>query len=333
MKKSSFTTAALAAAALIGTSLGAMNGAVAQDRKFISIGTGGPTGVYFVVGNSVCRMVHKEAAEGRKKGRKHGIRCAAPSTGGSTYNIGQICQGELEFGVAQSDWQFHAVNGSSEKVTNCPGLRAVFSVHPEPFHLIAGDGAGINSFTDTKGKRVNIGNPGSGQRGTTEVLMDGYGMSTDDFAVATELTSTEQSQALCDGKIDAYGYTVGVPNAGVAVATDGCGAYIVNLTGDVEQKLVADNPFYAFATIPAGTYKTTSEDVTTFGVMATFVSHENVAEDVVYEVVRAVMENIDDFRSLHPAFANLDPARMITDGLSAPLHPGAAKYYKENGLM
>ena len=301
MKKNvSNTTAALVAAAVIGAGLGAVDGAVAQERQFISIGTGGPTGVYFVVGNSVCRMVHKEAAEGRKKGRKHGIRCAAPSTGGSTYNIGQICQGELEFGVAQSDWQFHAVNGSSEKVTNCPGLRAVFSVHPEPFHLIAGDGSNINAFTDTKGKRMNIGNPGSGQRGTTEVLMEGYGMSADDFAVATELTSTEQSQALCDGKIDAYGYTVGVPNAGVAVATDGCGAYIANLDGDVEQKLVADNPYYAFATIPAGTYKTTSEDVTTFGVMATFVSHENVGEDVVYEVVRAVMENIDDFRSCIP---------------------------------
>ena len=333
MKALKLATCALAVAALMGLTLGAANDASAQDKRFISIGTGGPTGVYFVVGNSVCRMVHKEAAEGRKSGRKHGIRCAAPSTGGSTYNIGQICQGELEFGVAQSDWQFHAVNGSSEKVTNCPGLRAVFSVHPEPFHLIAGDGSNINSFTDTKGKRMNIGNPGSGQRGTTEVLMEGYGMTTDDFAVATELTSTEQSQALCDGKIDAYGYTVGVPNAGVAVATDGCGAHIANLNGDVEQKLVADNPYYAFATIPAGTYKTTSEDVTTFGVMATFVSHENVGEDVVYEVVRAVMENIDDFRSLHPAFANLDPARMIMDGLSAPLHPGAAKYYKEKGLM
>ena len=333
MKIHNLTTVALAAAALMGSGLGAVDSAAAQERKFISIGTGGPTGVYFVVGNSVCRMVHKEAAEGRKKGRKHGIRCAAPSTGGSTYNIGQICQGELEFGVAQSDWQFHAVNGSSEKVTNCPGLRAVFSVHPEPFHLIAGAGSDIGSFTDTKGKRMNIGNPGSGQRGTTEVLMEGYGMGAGDFAVATELTSTEQSQALCDGKIDAYGYTVGVPNAGVAVATDGCDAYIVNLTGDVEKKLVADNPFYAFATIPAGTYKTTAEDVTTFGVMATFVTHENVAEDVVYEVVRAVMENIDDFRSLHPAFANLNPDNMIQDGLSAPLHAGAAKYYKEKGLM
>ena len=333
MKKLSLTTAALVAAALIGTSLGAIDGAVAQERKFISIGTGGPTGVYFVVGNSVCRMIHKEAAEGRKKGRKHGIRCAAPSTGGSTYNIGQICQGELEFGVAQSDWQFHAVNGSSEKVTNCPGLRAVFSAHAEPFHLIAGAGTDINSFTDTKGRRMNIGNPGSGQRGTTEVLMEGYGMSTDDFAVATELTSTEQSQALCDGKIDAYGYTVGVPNAGVSIATDGCGAYIANLEGDVEKKLVAENPYYAFTTIPAGTYKTTTADVTTFGVMATFVTHENVPEDVVYEVVRAVMENLDDFRSLHPAFANLDPANMMKDGLSAPLHPGAAKYYSEKGLM
>ena len=333
MKKLSLTTAALVAAALIGTSLGAIDGAVAQERKFISIGTGGPTGVYFVVGNSVCRMIHKEAAEGRKKGRKHGIRCAAPSTGGSTYNIGQICQGELEFGVAQSDWQFHAVNGSSEKVTNCPGLRAVFSAHAEPFHLIAGAGTDINSFTDTKGRRMNIGNPGSGQRGTTEVLMEGYGMSADDFAVATELTSTEQSQALCDGKIDAYGYTVGVPNAGVSIATDGCGAYIANLEGDVEMKLVAENPYYAFTTIPAGTYKTTTADVTTFGVMATFVTHENVPEDVVYEVVRAVMENLDDFRSLHPAFANLDPANMMKDGLSAPLHPGAAKYYSEKGLM
>ena len=332
MKRLKLTMYALAAV-LLATPLAVADESSAPETQFISIGTGGPTGVYFVVGNSVCRMVHKEAAEGRKEGRKHGIRCAAPSTGGSTYNIGQICQGELEFGVAQSDWQFHAVNGSSEKVTNCPGLRAVFSVHGEPFHLIAADGSDIGSFPDTMGMRMNIGNPGSGQRGTTEVLMEGYGMTADDYAAATELTSTEQSQALCDGKIDAYGYTVGVPNAGVAVATDGCGAYIVNLTGEVEQKLVADNPYYAFTTIPAGTYKTTDADVTTFGVMATFVTHESVSEDVVYEVTRAVMENLDDFRSLHPAFKNLDPADMIKNGLSAPIHPGAAKYYTEQGLM
>ena len=307
---------------------------LAQGKKFISIGTGGPTGVYFVVGQSICRQVHREAAEGRKKGRKHGIRCSAPSTGGSTYNIGQISQGELDFGVAQSDWQYHAYNGTApDKVKKFDGLRAVFSVHPEPYHIIVGKNSGIASWGDLKGKRFNIGNPGSGQRGTTEVLMAAYGTAKGDFKIATELTSTEQSKALCDGKIDAYGYTVGVPNAGVSVATDGCDARIINLDTDVEKKLVSENAYYAFATIPKGTYKTTDKDVTTFGVMATFVTSAEVPEDVVYEVTRAVFENLDDFRGLHPAFANLDPKKMIKNALSAPLHPGAVKYYKEKGWM
>lgn len=322
----------------IGVSLGlsaALSGTAgaADTKRFISIGTGGPTGVYFVVGNSVCRMVHKEAAEGRSEGRKHGIRCSAPSTAGSTYNIGQICEGELDFGVAQSDWQFHAVNGSKpDKVNPCEDLRAVFSVHPEPYHIIAGDGSGIQSWSDLKGKRFNIGNPGSGQRGTTEELMEGHGWTTDDFAVASELTSTEQANALCDGKIDAFGYTVGVPNAGVAVATDGCDAYIVDMSEDeVAKGLVNEHDYYAWATIPKGTYKTTDSDVTTFGVKATFVTSAGVPEDVVYEVTRAIFENIDDFRKLHPAFSNLEPEQMITDALSAPIHPGAMKYYEEKG--
>ena len=306
----------------------------ASKKKFISIGTGGPTGVYFVVGQSVCRMVHKAAAEGRKTGRKHGIRCSAPSTGGSNYNIGQIKEGELDFGVAQSDWQYHAYNGSSShKGKAFKKLRAVFSVHPEPYQIIVGGKSGIKSWKDLKGKRFNIGNPGSGQRGTTEILMSKYGTKKSDFKIATELTSTEQSKALCDGKIDAYGYTVGVPNAGVSVATDGCGAKIISLTSSVEKGLVNANPYYAFATIPKGTYKTTTSDVTTFGVMATFVTSADVDEKVVYEVVRAVFENLDDFRKLHPAFKNLDPKLMIKNALSAPLHKGAAKYYKEKGWM
>ncbi len=303
--------------------------------EFISIGTGGPTGVYFVVGNSVCRMVHKEAAEGRKSGRKHGLRCAAPSTGGSNYNIGQIKEGELQFGVAQSDWQYHAYNGSSKWEGNqYSDLRAVFSVHPEPFQLIAGKDSGISSWDDLKGKIVNIGNPGSGQRGTMEVLMAARGMSIDDFKQATELTSSEQVNALCDGKVDAIAYTVGVPNGSIGQAIDGCGASFVNLDSAAEQKLVNDNPYYAFANIPAGTfYKSQSSDATTFGVMATFVSSASVSDDIVYEVVRAVFENLDDFRKLHPAFTNLDPKQMISNGLSAPLHDGAVKYYKEQGWM
>ncbi len=332
MRRLTVSTLALALAA--GAFFAAGTQPAQAAKKFISIGTGGPTGVYFVVGQSVCRMIHKEAAEGRKKGRKHGIRCSAPSTAGSTYNIANIKAGELDFGVAQSDWQYHAYNGSSKfKGKAFKKLRSVFSVHPEPYHIIVGKGTGIMAWADLKGKRFNIGNPGSGQRGTTEVLMAAYGTKKSDFKIATELTSTEQSKALCDGKIDAYGYTVGVPNAGVSVATDGCDAKIINLNTGVEKKLVNANPFYAFATIPKGTYKTTDADVTTFGVMATFVTSADVPTDVVYEVTRAVMENLDDFRKLHPAFRNLDPKKMMKNALSAPLHPGAVKYYKEKGWM
>jgi len=243
-------------------------------------------------------------------------------------------QGELQFGVAQSDWQYHAYNGTRpDKVKPFNGLRAVFSAHPEPFQIITRKGSKIKDWKSLKGKKVNIGNPGSGQRGTFEVLMEAHGVDTGYFGSTSELTSSEQSGALCDKKIDAFGYTVGVPNAGVAQSTDGCGASIINLNTDAVKKLVADNPFYAFATIPKGTYKTSKKDVTTFGVMASVVTSEDVSEDLVYSVVKAVFENLDDFKKQHPAFANLDPKKMIVDGLSAPLHPGAVKYYKEKGLM
>lgn len=327
MKRMIFSIAAAILAVGIATTADA-----ASKRTFISIGTGGPTGVYFAAGNAICRLVHKEAAEGRKKGRKHGIRCSAPSTGGSNYNIGQIKAGELDFGVAQSDWQFHAYNGSSAwKGKQYKKLRAVFSVHPEPLHIIVGGNSGITGWDGLKGKRVNIGNAGSGQRGTMDFLMKRYGWSKSAFRLASELTSTEQSKALCDGKIDAFIYTVGVPNAGVSVATDGCGAKIVNFNNSLAKGLVKERDYYAWATIPKGTYKTSSSDVTTFGVMATFVSSADVSSNTVYEVTRAVMENVADFRKLHPAFRKLDPKKMISDGLSAPLHPGALKYYKEKG--
>ena len=328
--------AVLAAAFAAGAFVASADNAAAQTKhKFIAIGTGGPTGVYFAAGNAICRLVHKEAAEGRKTGRKHGIRCSAPSTGGSNYNIGQIRDGELDFGVAQSDWQYHAYNGSGGPWKGKPfkKLRAVFSIHAEPLQIIVGANSGINGWDDLKGKRVNIGNPGSGQRGTMELLMQESGWTKDDFSLATELTSTEQSKALCDGKIDAYIYTVGVPNAGVAIATDGCGARIVNFNNQLAKDNVAKHPYYAWATIPKGTYKTTTSDITTWGVKATLVTSADVPADVVYEVVRAVFENIDDFRRLHPAFAHLDPRVMVKDGLSAPIHPGAMKYYKEKGLL
>ncbi|MGB0660354.1 MAG: TAXI family TRAP transporter solute-binding subunit [Mangrovicoccus sp.] len=300
----------------------------AQAEEFISIGTGGVTGVYYPTGGAICRMVNR----GRKE---HGIRCGVESTGGSVFNINAIRGGELEFGVAQSDWQYHAFNGTSrfEEQGAFEGLRAVFSVHPEPFTVVARADAGISTFEDLKGKRVNVGNPGSGQRGTMEVLMGEMGWTMDDFQVASELQAAEQSQALCDNNIDAMVYTVGHPSGSIQEATTACDSVLVTVENDATAALIEANPFYRSATIPGGMYRGNDADVTTFGVGATFVTSADVSEEVVYQVVKAVMENIDQFRSLHPAFANLDPKAMATAGLSAPLHDGAAKYYKEAGLI
>ncbi|MEE3359440.1 MAG: TAXI family TRAP transporter solute-binding subunit [Pseudomonadota bacterium] len=301
--------------------------ALAADT-FISIGTGGVTGVYYPTGGAICRMMAKTRKE-------TGIRCAVESTGGSVYNINAIRSGELEFGVAQSDWQFHAFNGSSkfEEQGKFEGLRAVFSIHPEPFTVVARADAGISNFEDLKGKRVNVGNPGSGQRGTMEVLMEASGWTMDDFAVASELQAAEQSQALCDNNIDAMVYTVGHPSGSIQEATTACDAVLVNVTGAAVDQLVADNPFYRTATIPGGMYRGNDADTNTFGVGATLVTSADVPEDVVYNLVKSVFTDIDAFRGLHPAFANLDPKQMANDGLSAPLHPGAEKFYREAGLI
>ncbi|KAJ30343.1 TAXI family TRAP transporter solute-binding subunit [Sulfitobacter pontiacus] len=315
-----FKSIAIASALVAGTA------ATAQE-KFITIGTGGQTGVYFVVGQSICRLVNRDSA-------KTGLKCTAPSTGGSIANINAIKAGDMDMGVAQSDWQFHAYNGSSQfEGDKFDKERAVFSVHAEPFNVIARADSGIESFDDLKGKRVNVGNPGSGQRATMEVVLDAKGWTMDDFALASELKPAEQAAALGDNKVDAIIYTVGHPNGSIQEAVSTVDAKLVPVEGEAIDKLVADNPFYAYSTIPGGMYKGTDADVKTFGVKATFVTSADVDDEVVYEVVKAVFDNFDRFKKLHPAFENLKEEEMIKDGLSAPLHDGAAKYYKERGWI
>ena len=296
--------------------------------RFVTIGTGGVTGVYYPTGGAICRLVNQKRSE-------HGVRCSVESTGGSVYNINTIRAGELDMGVAQSDWQYHAYNGTSKfaDAGAFKDLRAVFSVHAEPFTVVARADAGVKNFTDLKGKRVNVGNPGSGQRATTDVLLAAMGWTTSDFSLASDLKAAEQAKALCDNKIDAMVYVVGHPSGSIKEATTSCDSVLVNVSGEAVDKLISDNSFYRKASIPGGMYSGNAEGVSTFGVGATFVSSAAVPEDVIYNVVKAVFENFDAFTKFHPAFANLKKEEMVKDSLSAPLHPGAIKYYKEAGLM
>jgi TRAP transporter TAXI family solute receptor len=315
----------LGSAAALGIVVG---GAASAQQTFIGIGTGAVTGVYYPAGGAICRLVNRDRAT-------HGIRCGVESTGGSVFNVNAIRTGELEFGVAQSDIQFHAVNGSQQFEADGPfeELRAVFSLHPEPFTVVARRDAGVTSFDDLAGKRVNIGNPGSGQRATMDVVLEAMGWTTDTFAQATELPPAEQALAMCDNNVDAIVYTVGHPSGAIQEATTACDTVLVNVDNDAIRALVADRPYYRMATIPGGMYRGTDTDTTTFGVGATFVTSTAVSDEVVYQVVKAIFESMDQFKALHPALEVLVPEQMVSDGLSAPLHPGAERYYREVGLI
>lgn len=293
----------------------------------LAIGTGSTAGVYYRVGKAICFLMNRqEEAE---------PTCQAVPTGGSIANLRDIRAGKLNIAVAQSDWQFHAVNGTGpfSEAGADPDLRALFSVHGEPFTVVARRDADILSFDDLKGKRVNMGNPGSGQRATMEVVMAAKGWTEADFALADSLPADQQSLALCHDRIQAMVYTVGHPNPSVGKAAGLCDALIVKVSGPEIDELVDRYPFYAYTSIPAGIYSGVDEPVTTFGVKATVVASAKMDPEAVYRVVQAVFGNLEHFRKLHPAFGDLDPGAMVTDGLSAPLHEGAIRYYKEQGLM
>jgi TRAP transporter TAXI family solute receptor len=318
----------IAAAAAAAVLVAMAPAATAQQQKFITIGTGGVTGVYYPAGGAICRLVNRDRA-------KHGLRCSVESTGGSVFNINAIKSGEIEFGVAQSDVHVNAAKGAQQftKDGAYSELRSVFALHPEPFTVLARKEANVAKFEDFKGKRFNVGNPGSGTRASMEQLLTAMGWKMTDFSLAAELRPDEHGQALCDGKIDGFFYGVGHPSANIQDPTTICAAKLVPLTGPAVDKLVKENPYYAYATIPANLYPNNTQDTRTFGVQATFVSSAKVPNDVVYQIVKAVFDNFEEFKKLHPALAVLKPEDMVKAGLTAPLHDGALKYYHEKGWV
>jgi TRAP transporter TAXI family solute receptor len=320
IKTTGLVTAALIALAPFATP-------AAAQQKFVTIGTGGVTGVYYAVGGAICRLMNKSRAD-------TGLRCSVESTGGSVFNVNSIKTGELDFGMTQSDVQYNATKGEGPfKDKADPDLRAVLSVHPEPFTVLARKDAGVSQFSDFKGKRFNVGNPGSGTLSSMEELLKQMGWTKADFSLAAELKADEQGTALCDNKIDGFFYGVGHPSAAIQDPTIACGAKLIPLTGPAVDALIKDHPYYARATIPGGMYANNPNPTDTYGVLATLVTSAKTADTTVYALVKAVFGNFDEFKKLHPAFANLDPAKMVKDGLSAPLHPGAVKFYKEKGWM
>lgn len=310
------------------------NPALAQNNvqdKFITIGTGIVTGVYYPTGGSICRLVNR----GRPA---HGIRCSVESTNGSEYNLNALrsdASDRLDVAVVQSDWQYHAYKGTDIFQEKGPfkELRSLFSLHSEAFTLVVRADSGINTLDDLVGKRVNVGNKGSGSRPTMDVLMAVKKWNKNTFSEISELKGTEQPQALCNNKIDAMIYSSGHPNGAVQEASTSCDVKIIPIVDKVIDDLIKENPFYEYTYIPGGMYAKNPNDIKTFGVKATLVTTTRLDNEVAYQLVKSVFDNFEDFRTLHPVFENLKPKNLALDGNTAPLHEGAKKYFVERGYI
>ena len=322
MKRGLFLSIAVAAGVFMTVTL-------AQAKtQFVTIGTGGITGVYYPTGGAIAKMVNK-------KKKEYGLRATVESTGGSVFNVNAVMNGDLEFGVVQSDRQYQAMEGLAEWKDKGPqkDLRAVFSIHPESVTLAAAVDTGAVDIRDLKGKRVNLGNPGSGQRQNAIDAFTAVGIDPEKDIKAEGIKASEAPGILQDGRIDAFFYTVGHPSGAFKEATSGARKVrFVSITGIDD--LLKKYPYYAKSVVPIAMYPGAQNDadVPTFGVKATLVTSAKVADDIVYAITKEVFDNFEEFKKLHPAYSTLTKEAML-EGLSAPLHPGAIKYYKEAGLM
>ncbi|MDD1780346.1 TAXI family TRAP transporter solute-binding subunit [Enterovibrio sp. ZSDZ35] len=303
-------------------------GQAEASEKFITIGTGGQTGVYYVAGQSICRFVNRG-------GDEHSIKCNAPASGGGVANVNGLKSGEYNFGIMQSDHQYKALEGVAPFQNSTPmeDIRAVFSLQSEVFTVLARKDAGIRSFEDLKGKRVNIGNPGSGQRDTFEQIMSVKDWQPSVFKLVSDLKPAEQASAMSDNNIDAMSYFVGHPNGAIQEASTTTDAVLVPVTGPEIDKMLAERAYFTKATIPGGMYRGNPDPTPSIGGKAVLSTTVETDPELVYQLVKSVFDNLDRFKRLHPAFKDLDEAEMIKVGLSAPLHEGAVRYYKERGWI
>ncbi|MDR2461566.1 MAG: TAXI family TRAP transporter solute-binding subunit [Deltaproteobacteria bacterium] len=295
---------------------------------YINLGTGGVTGVYYPVGQAICRLVGSDGET------EPIIYCTALSSSGSAANINSLKLGDLDLALVQSDIQHYAYTGTEVFAGVGPNLelRELFALHSESFNLVVRDDANIFSFEDLEGKRVNLGVPGSGNRKTFEMLIEEFGWTTDIFASAEEFKTPEMASALCNNKIDAYIYVVGHPNASIQEAANSCSSHLVPVTGPKVDSFLQKYPYFSISIIPGGMYRGTNNDVVTFGPRATLMATTKLSDDLAYRITKALFDNLEDLKSQHLSLSNLTAEGMIIT-YSAPLHDGAVKYFKEKGLL
>ncbi len=301
--------------------------AAMAEPRLITINTGPRSGVYYYAGGTICALVNAHRWI-------HGIRCVTQESDGSIANLQALRRGEATFAIVQSDWQFHAFGGTDVFANHGPDrtLRSVFALFPETFTILARSSAGIARFSDLNGKRVNLGPMGSGSRATMTAVMEEIGWSPGNFAYAGDFGAGELTQALCNGDVDAAVQVIAHPNLAVEDILSSCDIVIVPVDTEIIEQLVDVHPYYVAYSIPSGVYPSLPSSINTFTLTATLITTTKTPPAVVREVAKAVVDSLPEFQLKHPAFGEFEIGQILSEGLTAPLHPAAAKYFEEIGL-
>ena len=292
-------------------------------KEFVSIGTGGMTGTYYPVGGALCRIVNKDPQ----------MKCSVQSTGGSVYNVNNVLKKELNFGFVQSDVVYDKYNGTGKfKDMGDTNLRSVVAIYPELLAFVVSKESGIKSINDLAGKKINVGNPGSGNEATALSVFKAYNFDIAKLGHRGVLTAQECPHALQDKKIDGYFYMVGHPTANITDAANSLPIDIVNIEGDNIDAMLKEFPYFAKGVIPKNTYLGIDHDTVSIGVKAVLVADKDASDASVAAIVRAILDNFDEYKSLHPALISVTKESLI-EGISAPLHPAAEAEFKKHGII
>ena len=308
-----------------------VNQTQASTRKkplHMILGTGSVQGVYFPIGGVICRLLNRGT-------ELHRMRCSLESTGGSIYNLRQLRAENLDLVFAQSDWQYHAYNGSStfkEEGAN-KDLRAVFALEADPLALIVKDDSNIQSFEDLQNRIVSFGYKRSLQHRIIDDLLDAKGWNDSNFKSVERMSDTKQIGAICSGSVDAILLLSSSLNDHLSGLSDECKLRLLPIESPEISGLIETKPYYRVAKIAKGLYLDATKATKSFGLGATFVADIDTSPKAIYHVVKEVVENFKDFKSLHPSLTGLDKRELPHAGISIPLHPGAVRYYKEARLI
>jgi TRAP transporter TAXI family solute receptor len=292
---------------------------------FVSVGSGPSSGEYYKISKALCGLVNRDVSNA-------GVWCSPEATPGSVYNLQRLRSGELDFGIVQSDVQSFAYIGSDAWADNAfESLRSVLTLHSELMTVLTHAGSGIQDLSGLKGRRLNVGSLGSGTRATWDALARGLAWDQEASVRKSTLRLDAAKNLLCSGGLDASLMLVGHPSSLVQNQLSACRANLIPLHGPEIDRFISRHPYYERGTIKASTYET-QHDVPTFGVRATLVTSAVLDDDVVYALVKAVMTNFEEFKNLVPVLEHLHSGQMLREALTAPLHPGAERAFRELGI-